>query len=283
MNLFENAIRSIQDGLNDYQYDGRLLSSTRNIYAGILLLFKYKLLLLSGKETNAVLIKQNIVPVLDERGVVVWKGVGNKTIDVSGIKARFKSLDISVDWNIFDRINKHRNEIEHFFSQLTENETAELLADCFIIISRFLSDHLNMDAKTVLGDEAWQILLNGYEVYEHEMENRSRIIDTLIFHHYAIKEIFVKFSCISCSSPLVQPTQSGMDAENSIFCCAECDSLYSYDDICNFGVADLYIGSLWGDFEEIKCPFSNCDICEQGLFLKKYRVCTACGCVDSTG
>lgn len=279
MSLLDNAIRSIQIGLDDYQSDERLVSSVRNIYAGILLLFKHKLFLLSGKETNAALIKQSVVPTIDSQGAVVWKGVGNKTIDVAGIKSRFKSLGIPVDWNTFDRISKHRNEIEHFFSPLSEDEASELLADCFIIISRFLSNNLNLDARGVLGDEAWQILLHAYQVYAYEIEKKSLAIDSLVFHHDIIKRIFVEFCCLSCSSPLVQPTRSGA-AEDATFCCAECESKYSYDDICNMGVSELYISSFWAGLEEISRPFSNCEICYQGLYLKEYRVCTACGCID---
>lgn len=279
MSLLDNAIRSIQIGLDDYQSDERLVSSVRNIYAGILLLFKYKLFLLSGKETNAALIKQSVAPTIDSQGAVIWKGVGRKTIDVAGIKSRFKSLGVHVEWNIFDRISKHRNEIEHFFSHLSEDEISELLADCFIIISRFLSQNLNLDAREVLGDEAWQILLHAYEVYDYEIEKNSRAIELLEFHHEVIKKIFLEFCCISCSSPLVQPTQPGA-AEEVSFCCAECESKYSYDDICNMGVSDLYISSFQAEFEELNRPFSNCKICSQGLYLKEYRVCTACGCID---
>lgn len=280
MSLFENAIRSIQIGLNDYQYHDRLVSSVRNLYAGILLLFKYKLFLMSGTETNAALIKQNIVPVLDAYGVVIWKGIGNKTIDVAGIKSRFKSLGISVEWDVFDRISKHRNEVEHFYSHLSEQETSELLADCFIIISKFLSTHLKMDAKKVLGEETWQLLLDAYAVYEHEIEQNSLAISTLVFHHDIIKEIFLNFSCISCSSHLVQPTKLGIDADNSIFCCAECNDKYTYDDICNMGIPDLYIDTFQAGLKESRFPFANCDSCEQGLLLKDFQVCTTCGCIN---
>ena len=65
MSLFDNAIRSIQIGLQDYAYDDRLVSSVRNIHAGILLLFKYKLIILSGEGSNAALVKQKIVPFLE--------------------------------------------------------------------------------------------------------------------------------------------------------------------------------------------------------------------------
>lgn len=279
MSLLNNAVRSIQIGLNDYRFDERLVSSVRNIYAGILLLFKHKLFLLSEEETNAALIKQNVVPAINSQGVVIWKGVGNKTIDVAGMKVRFKSLGIFVDWDVFDRINKHRNEIEHYFSPLSEEKISELLADCFIIISRFLSDHLKLDARSVLGDEAWQILLHAYEVYDYEIEKNAQAIDLLVFHHDVIKKIFVDFCCVSCSSPLVQPAQTGA-AERAIFCCAECESEYSYDDICNMGVFDLYIDTFRAGIEETSRPFSNCVTCSQGLYLKEFQVCTSCGCAD---
>lgn len=277
LSIFDNAVRSIQIGLDDYLCEDRLVSSVRNIYAGILLLFKHKLVLLSGSETNAALIKQHVVPAIDSYGSVIWKGVGNKTIDVAGIKSRFKSLGISVDWEVFDRISRHRNEIEHFFSSSSEDEVADLLADCFIVIGRFLSDHLNLDAKEVLGDESWQILLHAYEMYEFEVENNARTISTLEFHHDVIRTIFLNFRCIRCSSPLIKPSQLGGEAEESSFCCAECDASYTYDDICNMGVPDFYISSFWSVFREGEYPFSNCKECEQGLFLKEFRVCTACG------
>jgi len=277
MSIFDNAIQSIQIGLDDYLHDNRLVSSVRNIYAGILLLFKYKLVLLSGDETNAVLIKQNIVPVMDSYGTVIWKGMGNKTIDVVGIKSRFKSLGISVDWKIFDRISRHRNEVEHFFSPSSEDEVTELLADCFIVISRFLSEQLSMDAKEVLGEESWQVLLHAYEVYEFEVENSARTINALEFYHDVIKRIFLAFRCIRCSSPLIKPSQLGGEAEESSFCCAECDAGYTYDDVCNMGVPDFYLSSFWSGVAGNEHPFSNCKECEQGLFLKEFRVCTACG------
>lgn len=217
MSIFDNAIQSIQIGLDDYLHDNRLVSSVWNIYAGILLLFKYKLVLLSGDETNEVLIKQNIAPVMDSYGTVTWKGVGNKTIDVAGIKSRFKSLGISVDWIIFDRISRHRNEVEHFFSPSSEDEVAELLADCFIVIGRFLSEQLNMDAKGVLGEEPWQVLLHAYEVCEFEAENNAHTINALEFYHDVIKRIFLAFRCIRCSSLLIKPSQLGGEAEESSF------------------------------------------------------------------
>lgn len=64
MSLFDNAIHSIQTSLNYYWRNDRLVSSVRNLYAGILLLFKHKLSTLSTPGANAALIKKNVIPLL---------------------------------------------------------------------------------------------------------------------------------------------------------------------------------------------------------------------------
>jgi len=275
--LFDNAIRSIQIGLDDYQSDERLVSSVRNLYAGILLLFKYKLLLLSAKDTNAALLKQNIAPFFSAEGTVIWKGIGDKTIDVATIKSRFKSLGIFVEWNVFDRINKHRNDLEHFFSPLPEDDTAALVADCFIIISKFLSEHLNTNAKEALGDEAWEILLYAHQVYDYEQAYSAKLMESLSFNHNIIKQIFLDFICVSCSSSLIHPTALRTSAINSNFYCTECHCKYSYDDICNMGIPDLYINSFWSGVDFQSHAFSNCEICQEGIYLLEFGVCTSCG------
>jgi hypothetical protein len=66
MSLFDNAISSIKIGITDFEdfedsaEDGRLLSSVRNIYAGILLLYKEVLLRLSPSGSNEVFANSNL-------------------------------------------------------------------------------------------------------------------------------------------------------------------------------------------------------------------------------
>ena len=99
--LLQNAINSIEIGIEDYelskQNDRRIISCVRNIFAGILLLFKYKLAELSPANSDEVLIKQNILWVIEDDNIIA-KGKGEKTVDVQSIKDRFKSLNINVTW-----------------------------------------------------------------------------------------------------------------------------------------------------------------------------------------
>lgn len=73
MSLFKNAIESIQIGVEDYNTEDnrRHGSATRNIYAGILLLYKEKLRQLSPSDSNEVLIKKDIIPVFNKDKNVV--------------------------------------------------------------------------------------------------------------------------------------------------------------------------------------------------------------------
>ncbi len=115
MALLDNAIKSIQVGVEDYQNgaEDRLLASVRNIHAGILLLYKEALLRLSPTNSNEVLIKAKIVPTLDGVGNLIFVGSGGKTVDVQQIEERFEQLKITTDWVRFKRITKIRNDIEH--------------------------------------------------------------------------------------------------------------------------------------------------------------------------
>ena len=54
------------------------------------------IVLISG--SDEVLIKQKIMPKIDINSIT-WVGEGKKTVDVQGIKERFTSLGIKVDWS----------------------------------------------------------------------------------------------------------------------------------------------------------------------------------------
>ena len=104
MSLFENALHSIQIGVEDLAINDprRVLSAVRNVQAGMLLLCKEKLRRLSPDGSS--LLMQKLEPVLGLDGQVTLKGVGKNTVDVQGIKERFKSLGISFDWTDVDRV-----------------------------------------------------------------------------------------------------------------------------------------------------------------------------------
>src|SRR5713226_2475180 len=112
MDLLNNAIGSITVGVEDSASteSARLLSAVRNIYAGILLLYKEALRRLSPPNSGEVLLKAVIRPKRNPSGTVTFVGLGKKTVDVQQIRERFADLGIKTDWERFKRVSDLRND-----------------------------------------------------------------------------------------------------------------------------------------------------------------------------
>ncbi len=279
MSILKNAIDSIAIGLEDYESpdERRIISSTRNIFAGILLLFKHKLCELSPSGSDEALIKQKVLPAIDATGAVNWIGKGNKTVDVQNIKERFKSLNIEVEWERLERINKYRNDIEHYYSTLRTESVQQLISDSFIIIRDFISDELNEDPKKILGEESWAILVEVNEVYEKEKLECNTSIERLEYYSSEIANAFIAFQCSECGSDLIESTKNGGDALESSFCCRSCGHTEAYEEIVRQAVSDYYAGEVYlsftdgGDIPIIDCPECN------GIYLYNEGICSSCG------
>ncbi len=279
MSILKNAINSIIIGLEDYQStdERRIVSAARNIYAGILLLFKYKLCELSPSGSNEVLIKQKVIPKIDESGRIKWIGKGKKTVDVQNIRERFEALDISVNWDRLERINKYRNEIEHYYSNLNAQSVQQLISESFIIIRDFISEHLKKDPQQLLGSEAWSTLIKVNEVYEKEKSECNRAIESLIFFNDEIKMAFEDYSCAECGSGLIMPTQNNTDATDVEYRCRSCGNTLSYENLARLAIADYFSHEVY-----LSCtdggdtPITDCPECG-GIYLYHEHICSSCG------
>lgn len=184
--LYQNAISSIQLGIEDFQLSqqneteggnpARSLSSVRNLYAGMLLLFKYKIATSVESPEDAYrlihLPPYKILPKPDGEGGVVWEPEGNfnktKTIDVGEIRDRFDSFDVNVDWDAIEKLQKCRNHLEHLHPQNTLGELAGFVAELFPVIGDFITNELDDAPLQILGT-AWSIMLQHNEFYTHQL------------------------------------------------------------------------------------------------------------------
>ncbi len=279
MSLLKNAIDSIIIGLEDYQSsdDRRILSAARNIFAGILLLFKHKLCELSPPGSDEVLIKQKVLPKIDTNGTIRWIGKGKKTVDVQNIRERFESLGIIVDWNRLESINRYRNDIEHYYSNLNAQSVQQLISESFLIIRDFISEYLKKDPQELLGNEAWSILIKVNEVYEKEKLECNRAIETLKFFNDEIMMAFEKYSCSKCGSGLVMPTQKDADATEVEYECRSCGKTFSYEDLVQLAVADYFSHEVYLSYTDGgESPITNCPECG-GIYLYHEHICSSCG------
>lgn len=279
MSILKNAIDSIAIGLEDYQAtdERRIVSSTRNIFAGILLLFKHKLCELSPSDSDESLIKQRVLPEMDSTGAVRWIGKGKKTVDVQNIKERFESLEIDVDWNRLERINKYRNDIEHYFSTQNPQSVQRLISDSFLIIRDFISDHLNEDPKQLLGDVAWSVLIEVNEVYEKEKAVCGEAIESLEYFNEEIMAAFEGYSCNECGSGLIMPSNRNVEAIEVEFTCKSCGKSLPYEDIVKLAISDYFSHEVYlSHTDGGDSPIADCPECD-GIYLYNEGICSSCG------
>lgn len=131
-----------------YKHQGgdaaRALSAVRNLFAGVLLLFEYKIASsVDNSEEAGTLIfsPHEVQPFPDGCGGIKWKPVGKfkrTTIDVAAIKKRFDAFGIEVDWMTINKLQACRNHLEHLHPANTLGEVAGFVADLFPLIRDFV-------------------------------------------------------------------------------------------------------------------------------------------------
>lgn len=280
MSIIQNAIDSIQIGIEDYEDgdDRRSVSAVRNIAAGILLLYKEKLCQLSPDDNKELLIKQNIRPIQNDDGDIVFEGKGHKTVDVQSIKERFKSLEVTVDWKRFDEINKLRNDLEHYYTAESPDAVREIVAKSFLLIRDFLTEYLEKDPQETLGDEAWAILLEVSEVYSAEEKSCRESIDAIDWKYDSVKDSLEYLRCSQCHSSLIQAPYNDDSYPTINLHCKSCNYDFCFEDVVEQCIDD----SLSGEAHEAikdggESPYDTCFECDKGTFIHSEGCCVACG------
>lgn len=279
MSILRNAIDSIAIGLEDYSSSDqrRMVSCVRNVFAGILLLFKHKLSQLSPSGSDEALIKQQVLPVLGEGAELEWMGKGKKTVDVHGIRERFMSLKIDVDWKRIEKINDFRNDIEHYFSDQKQEAIRSLISDSFVVINDFIRKHLDADPKELLGDKAWAVLVEVNEVYEKEKAECISALQTLSFFNDEILNAFEGYSCGECGSGLIMPSIRGSEAISVDYECKSCSKALPYEEMVNAAVPEYYSYEIYlSHTDGGDSPLADCSECG-GVYLYEQGVCASCG------
>lgn len=277
--ILENAIQSIQIGIEDYQSKDkrRVLSAVRNIYAGILLLFKEKLRQLSPENSNDVLIKTQ-TKIIQKKGNVLFVGKGNATVNVNQIKERFRDLDVKVDWKRLKDIQEIRNNIEHYCVKESEPKLKELLANSFVVIHDFLVCHLNEKPVNILGEEAWGILLTIGEVYRKELLECNQQIRAVNWKSKILEEaVIAGLQCPHCESKLIIPKDKDtLDPIFSTCCCSSCGEEFQLTE----QIIEEILGEYYWDetiyWDDPDAPVAICHGCGLRTFIYEEEKCVVC-------
>ena len=279
--LLKNATKSIQLGIEDFQSEDekRIFSAVRNIYAGILLLFKEKLLRLSPEDSDEAFIKASIFPVFTNSGTIKFKVQGRNTVNRKQIEDRFKDLNVEVDWKRVGKIVEKRNDIEHYYTRDPHNAIQEVFADAFIIIRDFVMVELGEDPASLLGNDFWQVMLAESEVFEQERMECLEALRGLSWPSDEVERLIDSMCCSSCSSSLVIPDDAlTASVKERYFSCRACGYDMQYPELIETAVKVFFLeGEMKKIPEDDSIQVSNCIQCGHLSYLEEDMECMVCG------
>jgi len=278
MSIRDNAIESIQVGVEDYLMSDskRYLSAVRNIFAGILLLYKEKLRLLSPSHNPEILIKKHIKPRYDSDGNVVFVGSGN-TVDISSIKDRFDSLKITVSWKKFDELNGLRNNIEHYYTDKTADAVREIVAKSFVLIRDFIVDHLEEEPAFLLGDDCWQTLLTESEVYTKEEQACKMSLSNIDWKYTTLKDSIKNMRCPYCHSGLIKTDEEGEYSSSTSLWCISCSAMFALRDVVEQCLSDSLTSAIYTARKDGgESPLEVCPACSKDSYMVTEEHCAIC-------
>ena len=279
MSIIQNAIDSIQIGVEDFESDDdrRSVSAVRNIAAGILLLYKEKLCRLSPHDNKELLIKQNIRPVQNSKGEITFEGKGPNTVNVQSIKERFASLSIDVDWDRFKEVNKLRNDLEHYYTPKSPDAVREIIAKSFLLIRDFLSEHLQEDPQEILGDDCWKALLEINDVYSAEENACKASLDAVDWKYHSVEVALKYLRCNQCHSSLIQAPNAEDIYPMIDLHCKSCGEDFSFYDVVEQCIDDSLAGeAIKNIMDGGESPYDACHECWKNTFIYDENCCVAC-------
>lgn len=282
MNILNNAVEAIQIGLEDFKSSDqrRAHSALRNIFAGMLLLFKEKLSRMSPPDSDEVLIKQIIVPVLDNNGELFFQGKGNKTVDVQQIKDRFKEFDIKVNWKIFDEINGLRNNIEHYYTDKSPSLVNEVISKSFKIIRDFCVVYLEDEPANLFGTTSWNIFLEADEIYQNEKTASEQSLAGVDWTFKTLNNAMQYLRCPSCESDLIHTKGVGKyELEKSFpLSCKKCQNDFELEEIIEECLIEELAGAAHiAGMEGSDGPYDECPECFKSTYVYDEECCLYCG------
>lgn len=292
--LRDNALTSIRLGVEDFERcraqgneadQARALSSIRNLFAGVLLLFKYKIATCANDQADAAALIFNppeVLPFADGRGGVKWRPVGNfkpTTIDVGTIKKRFESFGIEVDWQVVTKLQDCRNHLEHLHPAHTLGEVADFVAELFPLLRDFIQEELQESPADILG-EVWQAMLQHHSFFVDISRRCDEGWDEAHVPE-AMRAVLHSCKCPACGSTLLAAAQENLDAGDSVesddhHFCARCIACGHSELIVPLMMRALDKAHFYDPRDGSEPTLESCYQCRRHAFVIDEQTCLWC-------
>ena len=275
--LLENAIQSLLIGIEDYQANDprRALSAVRNFYAGTLLLGKEVLVRRTPNADPMKVLGMRYKPKPDGNGGEK-KMASRRTIDFATLGRRLRDVGVRMDQAALEKLNRVRNDIEHYFTRDSTEAVRATIAKATPIV-RELFRHARLAPEEQLG-EAWLFLLKNREVYEQEVEECRRTFSEVRWKAAVLEG---GIQCPYCEHDLVVQSNAKNHDQELMECrCRACGKDVPAEEavaatLHAHHALELYEAETDGDDAPLHiCP--TCDV-EAYLLTIEHTGCAWCG------
>jgi hypothetical protein len=219
-----------------------------------------------------------VIPKRGSDGGIKFVGVGKKTVDIQQIKERFESLRIVTDWKRFDAITQVRNDIEHYYTNVTPKALQSVVADAFIILRAFVATQLGADPRELLGEETWHVMLEVADIYTAEREECDGALQAVEWASEALAEGVHKLTCSACGSDLLRPEGGSTQYDEITLRCRACGLEESPEQFIPKAIRASLARAMYLVYDDgAELPYTLCPECCEEAYIMEEQRCALCG------
>ena len=308
-NLFDNAVQSIILGLEDYHTKdlARTLSAIRNYYAGLLLLSKEVLVRAAPNADESQILSANYEPEPDGSDGIRYVPHSARSIDVDGVRKRFKRFSINVDLKALEELRRIRNDVEHRSPTVENDSMRQAIAKSFPLVYE-LFRRCDEKPHEIL-EHTWQTMLEVRDVYVQELEVCRATFDNIEWNSDVLAG--APRLCVECRSELVAQNNEHNNKKQQIEAdCRSCGTTIGAEKLISYSIAEhldglrfraarygapdalqncrecdfvTYVvgagddGCVWCDCKLGECAFCETQLTPDDVDFYDDRLCTYCG------
>ena len=201
-------------------------------------------------------------------------------LSISGLwESASRISGLTVDDTALTRLNRIRNDIEHYHSDQTHDAVREAIAAAFpVVIELFRA--IDVAPHERLG-ESWHAMLEVRDVYRRERDACRKSFERVEWRSATLAE--VEFACVECGSGLVEQVEPENESQENLHCrCRLCGNECLGEKAVEGGLAshfeaESYLAMTDGGEQ----PVSTCPECglETYLMTEQEAGCAWCDCV----
>ncbi|MBM2715852.1 hypothetical protein JQK88_32600 [Mesorhizobium caraganae] len=281
--IYDNAVTSIVLGIEDFREgsDARMISAARNYYAGLLLLAKECLVRAAPDADPMDVIGAKFEPVPDGDGGVGHEVVGHTTVDFAQLKRRFKAFALSWPEADVEKLQRFRNEVEHYHLRAPEGALREAIASSFPMIIDFF-ETLGEDPQETLSS-VWDTILEETAAFE---KVKKSCVDSLVRVDWPgeVRDLD-RMSCRACSSSLIGQADRENTAPGGVRGkCFQCGEEFGRDTIIEMVVEASYeIDSYAATKDGQSSAIATCPECGVHAYVQSGEVDVCFNCQETVG